>query len=221
MIRRPFILFLSILFCLESFSQQFQFSVATDLSTQRNFKKEQQYWAIGQTVHLHFHITPKDGVYTWFAYYSNGHFKNNLVATAKSGVSFPQQIPYVNSARMRLKHLSVGWRRYLKGAADEENKWNLYFYAGFGLLLGRVENSHSVSIDTARYYVPVRTGKANFKRLTLDPGIGWERDMGGDFFIYAETRLWIPTTDYPSNFIFVNSSAPFTAMINVGIRLLF
>jgi len=204
-----------------SFAQQTRFSIATDLTVQRNFTKEQRYWAFGQTVHAHIHITPKDGIYFWFTYYSNGRFKNNLVATAKSPFTIPQQIPYVNSAKMRLKHFSVGWKKYLWGASDAEKGWNFYFFAGLGLQLGRIENTHSVTIDTSLYDLPVWRGKANFKRLTLDPGIGFEHYLGGDMSIYAEARTWIPTTDYPSKYILKNKDAPWTAMISLGLRVLF
>ena len=71
------------------------------------------------------------------------------------------------------------------------------------------------------YQVPVRIGKANFKRLTLDLGLGWETPLGADIFIYAEGRAWIPTTDYPSKYIFINDNAPLVGMINTGIRILF
>ncbi|HMU44879.1 MAG TPA: hypothetical protein PKC72_00865 [Chitinophagaceae bacterium] len=197
------------------------FSVATDLTIQRNFKKEQKFWAFGQTIHTIFHLDGQNGVYVWFSIYSNGKFKNDVTATAKSTATIPQEINYVNSGKMRLKELSIGWRKYLKGTFDEEKKINIYGYAGFGLLLGRIENTHSVSIDTADYNVPVRSGKANFKRLTFDLGLGVEQPVGGDFFLYGECRAWIPTTDYPSKYIFVNSNAPFTGMICVGLRLLF
>src|SRR4030095_2551272 len=122
---------------------------------------------------------------------------------------------------MRFKHLSLGWKHYFIGGSDIDEKWSLYGYTGFGLLLGRVINSHSVSIDTNSYFVPVRSGKANFKRLTLDMGLGWEVPLGGDIFFYNEARLWIPTTDYPSKYIFVNKNAPFVASLNFGIRILF
>jgi hypothetical protein len=204
-----------------AFSQQLRFSVATDLSVQRSFKKGQQYWALGQTVHAHFHLTPKEGIYVWFAYYSNGKYNNNITATAKSAATVPQQIAYVNSGNMRLKQFSTGWKKYLKGSAEAEKDWNLYVYAGFGLLLGRVENTHSVDIDTATYNVPVWKGRANFKRLTLDPGLGFEKYLGGDFYIYAEGRVWVPTDGYPSQYIYVNEHAPWTGMLNVGLRILF
>ena len=211
--------FFALLFA-AAFSQE-RFSFASDVSIQRNFKKEQQYWAVGHTTHAVFHLTPKDGIYLWFAYYSNGRFQNSLNATAKSAFTLPQQIHYTNSGRMRLKQFSVGWRKYLKGTPDSESKWNVYGYAGFGLLLGRIDNVHSLTIDTAAYTLPVRSGKANFKRLTVDLGVGWEAPIGGDFYFYTEGRVWIPTTDYPSDYLFVNDNAPFVAMLCTGIRIIF
>jgi hypothetical protein len=198
-----------------------QLSVATDLGLQKSFKKDQQYLAIGQTINALIHLTPKEGMYVWFAYYSNGKFKNDVTATAKSVLTTPQQINYINDVKMRIKHFSMGYRKYIVGSADAEVKWNLYGYAGLGILMGRAENIHSVFIDTAIYNVPVRSGKGNFKRLTLDLGIGWEIPLGGDFFFYAEGRTWIPTTGYPSKYLFVNNNAPVVGMVNAGLRILF
>ncbi len=204
-----------------SASGQTAFSLATDLGLQRSFKKGQQYWAGGHTIHTHFHFTPKDGAYAWVSYYSVGKFNNEVIATAKSPSTIPQQINYTNKAEMRFKHVSLGWKKYLKGNAFAEEGWNLYAYAGFGILLGRVLNSHSVPIDTSVYAVPVRRGKANFKRLTADLGLGWEMPIGADTYLYSEGRVWIPTSDYPSKYLFVNDNAPLVAMFNVGIRILF
>ena len=203
-----------------SFAQT-KFSIATDLGLQRSFKKEQQYWAVGHTVQAQFYFTPKDGAYAWISYYTNGKFTNHVSATAKSIATSPQQINYDNNAVMRFKQISIGWRKYLKGTFNAEEGWNIYGYAGFGVILGRVENTHSVSIDTVLYNVPVRVGMANFKRLTLDLGLGWEVPLGADIFLYAEGRVWIPTTDYPSKYILVNENAPLVGMINAGIRILF
>ena len=216
-------IFVSLAFFLPvfAFSQQARISIATDLSLQHNFKKEQRFTVIGHTVQVQFHITPKEGVYVWFVYYSNGKFKNNLAATAKSATTLPQQIIYINNANMRLKEFSVGWKKYLKGTSESEKGWNLYAYAGFGLMLGRVENTHSVSIDTAAYNLPVIRGKANFKRLTIDPGIGIEKYLSGDLYIYSEARVWIPTDGYPSRYIYLNDRAPWAGMLSVGLRILF
>jgi hypothetical protein len=197
------------------------FSFATDIGVQRNLKKDQTYWAFGFTAQAQFHITARDGVYAWFASYSPGHYKNELTATAKSVVTIPQEIDYTNNGKMRLKQFSVGWRRYLKGTPDAEKGWNLYAFGGFGLILGRVDNKIPETIDTADYNIPVRSGRANFKRLTVDLGAGWEHPLGADFYLYSEIRTWIPTTDYPSEYIFVNRNAPFTGMVNLGLRLLF
>jgi hypothetical protein len=203
-----------------AFPQQ-MFSIASDVSIQRNFKKEQRFWALGHTTNAIFHLTPKDGIYLWFAYYSNGRFNNNLTAVARSPLTNPQQLNYINNGRMRLKQFSVGWRKYLKGTPDAETGYNVYGYAGFGLLLGRMNNSHSVSIDTVLYNVPVLSGKANFKRLTVDLGLGWEIPIGGDFYFYAEGKVWVPASSYPSKYIFVNNNAPYVAMLGAGIRILF
>ena len=203
-------------------SSQFPvFSLSTDLGAQRSFKKGQQYWAFGHTLQGHFNFTPKDGIYLWLSYYTNGDFSNQVTATAKSPATLPQQIAYTNNAVMGLKHFSTGWKKYLKGTFDSEGAWSLYGYAGFGLLLGRIENTHSVAIDTNVYYVPVRSGKANFKRLTFDLGLGYEIPLGGDIYFYMEGRAWIPASDYPSKFLFVNDNAPLVGMLNAGIRILF
>ena len=221
MTKRIAILVFLICFAAVSFAQPTQFSIATDLGLQRSFKKGQQYWAGGHTVQAQFHFTPKDGAYAWVSYYTNGKFSNQVTATAKSAVTNPQQIDYINNAVMRFKQISIGWKKYLKGAYNIEEGWSIYGYAGFGVILGRVENTHSVSIDTVLYNVPVRVGMANFKRLTLDLGLGWEVPLGADIFLYAEGRVWIPTTDYPSKYILVNENAPLVGMINAGIRILF
>ena len=204
-----------------AFSQQPKLSISNDLGLQHSFKKEQRYWAGGHTIHLHLHFTPKEGAYSWISYYSVGKFSNDIMASAKLPATSPQQINYVNKAEMRFKQFSLGWKHYLKGAFNSEDKWNLYGYAGFGLMLGRVVNNHSLTIDTFLYNVPVQSGKANFKRLTLDLGLGWEMPLSSDIFFYNEARVWIPTTDYPSNYLLVNKNAPLVASLNFGIRILF
>ncbi len=204
-----------------SVAQKAHFSLTTDLDFQHSFKKGQRYWAVGQTVQGLFSFSKKDGMYAWFSYYSNGKFHNNLAATAKSDTTTPQQVSFTNTALMRYKHFSIGWRRYLKGSYDNEDSWNLYGYAGFGLMMGRIENSYSLSVDTSGYFIPVNNGKAAFKRLTLDLGLGWEFMLGSQIYFYNEARVEIPTTDYPSTYLFVNNNAPLMASINFGIRILF
>lgn len=203
------------------YSQNMRFSLATDLGLQRNFQNEQQYWAIGHAVNANFHLTPKEGIQVSFSYFSNGKFNNAVTATAKDVSTTPQRINYTNNARMRFRLLSIGYKKYILGNCETEKGWNLYGAAGFGLLMGRVINTHSVAIDTSIYHVPVRSGEANFKRLTIDLGLGWEKPLGGDFYFYTEARTFIPASDYPSKYIFVNKNAPFTGSLHAGLRIIF
>ena len=208
-------------FAFTSLAQPVLWSIATDLNLQHNFKKEQRFWAAGHTVQFQFHYTKHDGAYAGVSYHSVGNFTNHVTATAKSPFTIPSAINYTNEAKMRFKQISVGWKHYLKGWAGDEDNWNLYGCAGFGLLLGRVQNVHSTHIDTFLYHVPVLNGISNFKRLTLDLCLGWETNLGGAIFFYNEVKCWIPTTDYPSPYIFVNRDAPLVASIHFGIRILF
>jgi hypothetical protein len=202
-------------------SQQPEFSIASDLGVLRSFKKGQQFWAFGHTIQTQFHFTPTHGAYAWISYYSSGKFNNRLTATAKLPLTTPQEVDYTNSARLRFKQFSIGWKKYLKGTYNLEYGWSLYGYAGLGILFGEVLNTHSVTIDTADYIVPVKVGEAHFKRLTLDLGLGYEAPLGGSIYVYVEGRAWIPTTDYPSKHVFANKNAPLTGMFNAGFRVLF
>lgn len=214
-----------LLFCLfyfiPAFPQKAQFSLATDFTFLRNFTKEQRFWTIGQTVVAHFNFTPKDGMYAWVTYSGNGKFSNQVAASAKTVFTFPMQVNYINNGIMRFRQISIGWKHYLKGAYNTETNWSLYGYAGFGLLFGNIINTHSVAIDTTNYFTPVLKGNADFKRLTLDIGLGYEKPIGGDVFFYMEARVLIPTTEYPSHYLFVNNNAPLISSVNVGLRLLF
>lgn len=203
------------------FAQRPQFSLATDFSVQRSFKKQQRYWSIGQTVSAQFHFTPKDGAYAWLCYYTNGKFSNELSAAAKSVITTPQSLPYTNRAQLSFRQVSLGWKHYLKGSSNSEENLNIYGLAGLGLLLGRIENTHSVNIDTTQYTVPVLEGKANFKRLTFDLGLGIEQPVGGDIYLYVEGKVFIPSSGYPSNYLFINKDAPLATLLNIGFRILF
>ena len=204
-----------------AYSQKAQFSLATDVGVLHSFKKEQRFWCASQTVTGNFSFTPKDGLYAWFYYTINGKFSNDLTANAKSVFTVPMQINYTNEANLRFSHISMGWKHYLKGGYNSEKSWNLYFYGGFGLMFGTVENRHSTSIDTTHYVVPVLQGKGHFKRLTFDLGLGYETLVAPDIYFYTEARLLLPTTDYPSDYLFVDEDAPLTGSINAGVRIFF
>jgi hypothetical protein len=202
---------------------QIRVSLSTDISLQRNFKKEQRFWSFGQDVVVNWHFTPKGGAYASVTYYSNGKFNNSLSASAKSSTTLPQEIFFTNKAQVRLVQISLGWKHCLVGTNDAESKWNLYSITGFGLIFGEATNIYSTTIDTSLYNAPLQpiNGNGHFKRLTLDLGLGLEVPLGGDIYFYSEGKIWIPTTGYPSKYLFVNNNAPFAAMATAGLRILF
>ena len=212
--------FISILFT-PGFSQERKFSFSTDASLLHSFRKDQRYWAFGQTITAQLYFSPTDAWYGWFAYYGNGRFTNRLTALATDTAAIPQAIQYLNYAAMKYQHLSTGWKHYFTGSYFAEENLSLYGYAGFGLMFGNVMNKHSISLDTSLYELPVLSGKASFKRLTIDLGLGIEKPLGGDIYAYFEGRAIVPTTEFPSRHLLVNRNAPFTGSFNTGLRLLF
>lgn len=216
---------LILVFCLAHFyyanAQPTHFSLATDFTVVHSLKKNQRYWTVGQTIAGNFHFTGKDGIYTLFTYSGSGKFSNRLTSYARDAGAFPQEIGYINKAQLSYRHLSIGWKHYLKGASDNEENWNLYGYGGFGLMFGKIKNTHSVAIDTAAYIVPVLAGEDKFNRLSVDLGLGFEIHVGGGIFVYFEGRGIIATTGYRSKYLYVNNDAPCTGSANLGIRFLF
>jgi len=214
-------LFIASAFCQVSFSQAF-ISITTGFSVQRSLKENQHFWAVGQDVIFNWHYTHRTGLYIAACYYADGKFKNELSATAKSPNTTPQEIFFTNNAEVRLKQLSLGWRYYLVGNAESEENWNLYGITGFGVIFGRATNNYSITIDTSLYNAPAQpaSGTGHFKRLTIDLGLGWEIPVRGDVYFYAEGKVWIPTTDYPSKYLLANDNAPLMAIVTAGLRIL-
>src|SRR5215208_3128070 len=98
------IILLLIICSLSQFSfSQLRVSSSTDISLQRNFKKQQRFWALGQNIVLDLHLTPVNGIYFTFCYYSPEKVKTPLLATAKATSTIPQQIAFVNRAKIRFK----------------------------------------------------------------------------------------------------------------------
>ncbi len=202
---------------------QIRFSLSTDFTLQRSFKKEQQFWAVGQNITGHWHFRSVNEAYITIAYFSPEKFNNLLSANAKSPSITPQQIFFTNRAQIRLKEFSLGITHYFKNHFDSEKGWAFYGSAGFGLLYGKAINVYSITIDTASYNYPERpvSGTGHFKRLTLDLGFGWEIPVANEVYFYANAKAWIPTTDYPSKYLFLNKNAPFVGTLSLGIRILF
>jgi hypothetical protein len=220
-IRYTLILFFTILCC--SLQAQVKFSLATDLSLLRNFDGQQKFTVIGQSVIPQWHLDKKNSVYAWFTYHSNGKYKSNLTAYAKSLSTTPQSFTFTNNSEMKLRQFSFGLKRYFIGTYDKLSDFNLYGAAGFGLILGNASNSFSTIVDTALYTVQnnVVNGAGDFKRLTFDVVGGFEFPVAFEIYVYSEIRILIPTTSYPNNYLLKNSNAPFLGSFNLGIRIPF
>lgn len=219
---KKIITILAIACCINAAAQDSRWSLATDLTLQQSIQKPQRYTGLGQNIAFHFHATEKDGAYALIAYYSRGSFKNTIIAPARSATTSPQQISFTNNATMRLRQISIGWHHYIKGSAYNEESWNLYTTAGFGLLFGNATNDFTAAVDTSLYTLPAHPvkGEGNFKRLTFDAGLGGEIPLGGDIFLYIEGRAWLPASSYPTKYLYQNQNAPYIATASFGIRIL-
>lgn len=215
--------FIAVIVFVIASAQPVKFSIATDMSGTVSFRKDQRFIAIGQTIAGHIHFTGKEGLYVWYGYSAPGKFHNDFIATAKLPSTIPQAHDFKNYSQVGLRHLSIGWKHYLKGAYNAQESWNLYFAAGFGLVSGRVTNTYTITWDTANYNFPSNpvNGKGKFKRLTFDAALGFEIPIGMEIYFYGVARAWIPASDYPSNYLFINDNAPFIGTANIGLRILF
>ena len=213
----------AVLIGITALSQQPVISISTDLSALSSFKKDQRFLTFGQTLMVNVNFTPKDGAYLWYGYCAPGKFHKDFEATAKLPATTPQTLDFTSYSQISLRHLSIGWKHYLVGAFNSEVSWNLYFAAGFGLGGGRVTNNFSIANDTANYNFPSNpvNGNGKFKRLTFDAALGYEIPLGMSIYLYSDARVWIPASDYPSKYLFVNDNAPFIGTFNLGLRILF
>ena len=219
---KPILLLIACALWRPAFSQV-PISGSTDLMILRSFKNDQRFWAVGQNIIVDWHFTSKGGAYASLSYSSYGKFTNELSATAKAATTSPQQISFENDAQIRFEQISLGFKHYFVGSTNAEVNWNLYTITGLGVMFGRVTNDYSTAIDTSLYNAPQQpvNGKGHFKRLTLDLGVGWEIPLSADFYLYTSGKVWIPTSDYPSKYLFVNDNAPLVAMFGIGVRILF
>lgn len=195
-----------------------RFSLATDVGVVHNFPQKQRFTSLSNAIITDFHLVKKDGVRIMLLLGKSGSF-SNLVLAVPRGAQAP--LGYVNSSQLRFRQLSISWKHYLIGEPAREAGQNLYFTAGFGLQMGRVENSLPNNLDTAAYIPAVKAGTGQFKRLTYDLSLGYEKVLSEDFILYTEARLFIPNTDYPSDYLLINEKAPFAGIICGGLRILF
>jgi len=203
-------------------SAQPEFSIGTGVAGLRNFSPKQKFWAFGHTVQANVHFSPKETVYAWLDYYTEGKYKNNFTATTKPPFSQPFQIPFTATGRLTYRHISLGWKHYFRGSYSEERNFSVYGKAGFGFLFAKVRNQIAPAIDTSRYFVPVQpTASSKFRRLTFDLAIGAEQPLGGSFFVFVDARTWLPASSTPSPYLHEQKNVPLPVMASAGLRILF
>lgn len=202
---------------------QSAFSVASDMSLQRNLDNTHPFLAIGQAIMGQLHLTGKSTLYGLFGIYTKGKYKTVLTAKARLPLTQPNSFVFTSRGMMRLRQLSVGYKRFISGQYDKPNHLNIYYTAGFGLIIGTVTNQFSPSVDTATYTTEknLREGTGDFRRLTADLCIGGEYNLANDIFFYTDFRLAIPTTNYPYDLLSENKGSPLPACLHFGIRILF
>ena len=209
------------LFISLSVSAQVQFSLATGLSGLRNFSPQQKFWALGQTLRADAHFSPKQSAYFWLDYYTEGKIRNNFTATAKSALTTPQQLRYTANGRLTYRQISLGLKHYFRGTFNAETGYSIYGLAGFGLLFAQVSNTNSPAADTSLYNVSVMQGEGSFRKLTFDVGLGGEVPIGGNFFVFADGRTWLPASSKTVPYLHNQKNVPLPFMLSAGMRILF
>lgn len=183
--------------------------------------KDQQFFAVGQTLLGNYHFTPKHSFYGWFMYYLPGKFSNEFIAQAKDPATVPQQQNYKVNASWSYREISLGYKYYFKGEAAAARGYNIYGMAGLGLMFAK--SSNSTLLDTALYVPHTRPliGEKSFARLNLDLGAGAEFPVAYNLYIYSDLRTWVNTSSYPVEVFHSDEHATFMLSLHVGMRILF
>ena len=86
----------------------------------------------------------------------------------------------------------------------------------------QARNDFKPAVDTALYFMQERPvpGAGEFRRLTVDLGLGSEIPLGGNFFVYGDLRALLPASGYPSELLHKTGSIPLAASIHAGLRIL-
>lgn len=197
-----------------------QFSLGTDVSVLRNSSPQQQFWTAGQTIRSEWHTGPKGGPYLSIGYYAKGKFENSFTATAKSGTTGPLEMVYSASSSWQFRQAAVGWKHYFRGRYDGE-KDAFYGTIGTGLLFARIENRFSQSVDTSLYRSPGPTAAAGtFRRIILDLGLGGERAIGADVYLFGELRGLLQASESRSALVAGSRHVPLGLSAHAGLRVL-
>jgi hypothetical protein len=219
MMKRLLFLSLNLAFCFLAITQE-NFSAATGVSLLHNFSPQQSFNAIGHTIRVNAHFTPTQSAYAWIEYYTEGKFTNNFTATAKSPLAMPRQQRLAATGRIGYRHFSLGWKHYFNGGYSNDNRVNVYGLAGFGFLFATISNAFSTDVDTTQYSLATASGSGSLHRLTFDIGIGGERSLSGNLFLFADVRSWLPASSHPSPYLHNQRNVPLPVMLSAGVRVL-
>lgn len=215
--------FLFLIFCfgwsLLSVSQE-NISAATGVSVLRNLSPQQGFWAVGHTLQATVHFSATQSAYAWIEYYTDGRYKNDFSAVAKSPLTLPQRQNLTATGRLTYRHFSLGWKHYFSGSYRDEKAINIYGLAGFGFLFARVQNSFSTAIDTSLYRIGTTAGEGTVRKLTFDLGLGGEKALTGNFFVFADVRTWLPASSNESKYLHNQRNLPLPVMLTAGVRVL-
>jgi hypothetical protein len=201
-------------------SAQTRVGIATDILVLRNFSPQQKFWSIGQSLQGIFHFSSKESAYVSLTYSVSGKFKNEVTTTSRAPVPEPD-LHYTVHSNWRFRELSLGWRHYFKGAFDQEQTWNFYGTAGFGLMFTKVQNDYDPRFDTSSYnLIPPLEGLKTLRALTFDLGLGIEYPLGANFFAYGGIGAWLPASHDPSPYVY-DKNLPRPVTMHAGLRIVF
>jgi hypothetical protein len=195
------------------------FSLGTDISVLRN-NSARSFWSVGQSLIATAELRPKTAAYLNFTYFLPGKFTSSWNAQAKSPSTTPQQVPFDVRSEWKYRLVTAGIKQYFNGSYVSDQGWSFYGLAGVGLALTRIDNSRSVSIDTAAYFAPGAAGSQNYSHLSIDLGFGAEWPLAESIYFYTHLRTWINTKKIPEEVANgASSSTPIYA--SFGLRFSF
>lgn len=194
-------------------------SIGTGISVLRNFSPQQKFWAVGHTLQVAVHFSERQSAYAWMEYYTDGTFRNNFTAVAKSSSVNPQQQRLVATGHLGYRHFSAGWKHYFRGGYQNQQALNIYGLGGFGFLFASVSNGLSPAVDTTLYAVGTVSGEGTVRKLTFDLGIGGEQSLNQNMYVFADARTWLPASSNESRYLHSQQNLPLPFMLTAGIRV--
>ena len=112
------------------------------------------------------HLDEKNTVYAWLNFHMKGKYENTLIATAKSPTTQPQTISFSDQSEMKLKQISLGFKRYLPGDKRLTHTIPLAPVIGAYLIIA-AEHTSQAGVTKNRRFIELR------KMNILSPYAKW------------------------------------------------